>query len=329
MPQSASKKRLTLSFHPQLEFAKLVDKAPSGAGWIHESKYDGYRILSTLQDRKVRLDSRNGLDWTERFSEVADAVKKLDVETAVLDGEIVVLSEAGLSSFSALQNHLSDKAKNGFIYYVFDLLYLNGVDLREAPLLARKKLLQTLLNSKSQSKLRPKKNSPIQFAPHQIAQGEKAYQSACRDDLEGIISKRMDSPYHSGRSSDWVKTKCRHEEEFVIGGFTDPGGSREGFGALLLGYWKGSDFVYCGRVGTGFDSKTLSVIFKFLKKTEISKSPFVTELSREERRGVHYVKPKYVGQIKYTEWTADQRLRHPVFLGLREDKLESEVNRAA
>jgi bifunctional non-homologous end joining protein LigD len=325
MPHHAQKrvpsKRLNLYFDPQLEFAKLVDKVPSGTGWMHESKYDGYRILSTLQGRGVRLDSRNGLDWTERFAEIADAIKKLDVDSAVLDGEIVVLNKAGLSSFSALQSHLSGKAKKGFVYYVFDLLYLNGVDLREAPLLARKKLLRALLRSN--------KNSPIQFTPHQVAQGEKAFESACRDDLEGIISKRIDSPYRSGRSLDWVKTKCRHEEEFVIGGFTNPGGSRERFGALLLGYWKGSDFVYCGRVGTGFDSKMLNRIYKILKKTEISKSPFATGLSREERRGVHYVKPKYIAQIKYTEWTADQRLRHPVFLGLREDKSESEVNRAA
>jgi len=315
MPQ---RRQLDFRFKP--EFAKRVDAAPSGAGWLHEVKYDGYRILAYLESGRVRLASRNDLDWTGRFRNVADAVKNIPAQSAILDGEIAVLDDKGLSSFSALQNRLSQKSKSGFVYLVFDLLYLNGVDLREAPLLSRKKLLKALLKSKK---------SPLHFATHQIGSGEKVFQSACRSGFEGIISKRLESPYQEGRSDEWVKTKCRHEEEFVIGGFTDPAGSREGFGALLLGYWKNGKFHYAGRVGTGFNSKTLSAIYKLLKRMERADSPFVTLLSREEQRGAHYVEPRYVAQIKYSEWTADKRLRQAVFLGLREDKPQSEVDRAA
>jgi bifunctional non-homologous end joining protein LigD len=333
MPQRAQKHsahgRVRHGFNAHPEFAKRVDVAPGGAGWLHEIKYDGYRILATLESGRVRLASRNDLDWTDRFKSVADAIKNLSAQSVVLDGEIVVLDQKGLSNFSALQNRLSKKSKSGFVYLIFDLLYLDEVDIREAPLLARKKLLQALLRSSVKSKRKDSDESPLRFAAHQIVDGEGIYQSACQSGFEGIISKRIDSPYREGRSGDWVKTKCRHEEEFVIGGFTNPGGSREGFGALLLGYWKDGKFVYAGRVGTGFNSKTLLVIYRMLKKTELSDSPFATELSREEERGAHYVDPLYVAQIKYSEWTADERLRHAVFLGLREDKSQSEVGRAA
>lgn len=311
------------------EFAKRVDVVPNGAGWLHEVKYDGYRIVARLRDGRVHLKTRNDLDWTDRFPEITATLGKLPVDTAVLDGEVVVLNEQGLSSFSALQKKLSQKAKKGYIYLAFDLLFLNGVDIRGFPLLARKKTLQALLLRKSRSRLSRRKSFPVQFANHQLGHGDKVFKKACRQGFEGIISKRIDSPYRAGRSGDWIKTKCCWEEEFVIGGFTDPRRTRAGFGALLLGYWSDGKFSYAGRVGTGFDSRALASIYKALKTTEIEHCPFSTNLSSKEKEGAHYVTPRFVAQVKYSEWTADKRLRQPVFLGIREDKSASEVNRAA
>lgn len=299
--------------------AKLVEETPRGPEWIHEMKYDGYRVMSYIEDDKVTLRTRNDLDWTPRFQKIADSLRRLGKKPTILDGEMVVFDRNGLSSFSALQKSLSDKSQSGFFYIVFDLPFFEGVDLRDRPLLERKTILHELVKKLN--------NHHIRFSTHISAHGEEAFKAACNRNLEGLISKNIHSTYPTGRSGDWVKTKCRNEEEFVISGFTDPGGQREGFGALLLSYWKNKKLVYCGRVGTGFDSRTLKSIFNQLKTLEIPESIFSNDLNWQERKGVHYVRPKLVAQIKFTEWTPEGRLRHPVFLGLRQDKSSLKVNR--
>ncbi len=309
------------------ELPHLVDKAPEGKGWLHEMKYDGYRILSILKNGRIQLKSRNGLDWTDRFPEIVQELKRIKISSAVLDGEVVVLNEKGVSTFSQLQKNLSFEIGKGYTYFVFDLIYLEGHDLRSAPLLARKEILKNLILKKISH--RSTKSLVIRFSSHMIDHGQKIYQASCKRQIEGVISKRVDSTYESGRSKQWVKTKCRHEEEFVIGGFTDPGGSRQGFGALLLGYFKGSEFIYAGRVGSGFDTESLRDIYRKLRKIEISEPAFSTSLIGPEKHGAHYVCPIYVAQIQFTEWGGNQRLRHPVFLGLREDKSAADVTQAA
>jgi bifunctional non-homologous end joining protein LigD len=301
--------------------AKLVDETPQGPGWIHEMKYDGYRIMSYIEAGKVTLRTRNDLDWTSRFQNIADELKGLGKKATILDGEMVVFDENGLSSFSALQKKLSDKSQTGFFYVVFDIPFFNGMDLRDRPLIERKKILQDVVQ-----KL---KKRHIRFSNHLTSHGTEAFQAACERKLEGLISKDAQSPYPVGRNGNWLKSKCRNEQEFLICGFTDPEGQREGFGSLLLGYWDKNDLIYCGRVGTGFDSKTLKSIMGKLKKRIIPKSIFKSSLSWKERRGAHYVRPELVAQIKFTEWTPDGHLRHPVFLGLRQDKSATEIHRAA
>jgi bifunctional non-homologous end joining protein LigD len=301
--------------------AKLVDETPQGPEWIHEMKYDGYRVIAYLEADKITLRTRNDLDWTSRFQKIADTLRKIEKRSTILDGEMVVFDKNGLSSFSEFQAKLSNPSQNGFFYMVFDLPYFEGVDLRDRPLLERKKILHDLVKKIN--------NRHIRFSAHLTSHGAEAFRAACSRKLEGLISKNIHSTYPARRNGDWVKSKCRNEEEFIICGFTDADGKREGFGSLLLGYWEKYRLIYCGRVGTGFDSKALKWIAGKLKKIELTESHFANELDWKERKGAHYVKPEYVAQIKFTEWTPDGRLRHPVFLGLRQDKSASEVNRAA
>jgi bifunctional non-homologous end joining protein LigD len=301
--------------------AKLVDETPQGPGWIHEMKYDGYRIMSYIEAGRVILKTRNDLDWTSRFQMIADRLKGIGKKSTILDGEMVVFDGNGRSSFSALQKKLSDKFQTGFFYIVFDIPFFNGIDLRDYPLIERKKILHDAVKRLN--------DRHIRFSTHLTSHGAEAFKATCHRKLEGLISKKTHSPYPVGRNGNWVKSKCRNEEEFLICGFTDPGGQREGFGSLLLGYWNKNHLVYCGRVGTGFDSKTLKSIMGKLKKQEIPESIFDRSLTWQERKGAHYVQPELVAQVKFTEWTPDGHLRHPVFLGLRQDKSAAEINRAA
>jgi bifunctional non-homologous end joining protein LigD len=307
--------------HPQL--ATLTDKAPQGENWLHEIKYDGYRILCKLSRGRAQLFSRNGKDWTDRFRQVAEAASKIPIESAFLDGEVVVMDEHGKSDFQALQNILRGLNTGRLVYFVFDIPFCAGYDVTQTPLIKRKELL---LKKLLPGAVKPSDESRIVYSDHISGQGESVFQNACRLGLEGIVSKRADSRYEQRRSRNWLKVKCYMEQEFVIGGFTDPEGSRKGFGALLLGYHTPSgDLVHAGSVGTGFDEHLLETLSKRLKEIETDKPAFENPPVGYEARGVHWTRPEMVAEVKFSAWTEDGYLRHPSFKGLREDKDPEDV----
>jgi bifunctional non-homologous end joining protein LigD len=306
---------------PQL--ATLVSAAPVGNQWLHEIKLDGYRAICRIEKGRAKLFTRRALDWTARFKAIARAVEELGIKSAILDGEVVVLDPSGISSFQALQTALSEKADGRLSYYVFDLLYLDGYDLRQVALVDRKTLLARLLS-------RPSSASKLRYNEHLQGSGPEFLRQCCAHGLEGVVSKRGDRPYRAGRGPDWLKAKCIQREEFVIGGFTDPTASRQGLGALLVGYYdKPGHLLYAGRVGTGFSSGTLVELRRALQKIERDDSPFANLSRREAGRGVHWVAPKLVCQVEFTNWTRDLVLRHPSFQGLREDLPAASVVRDA
>jgi bifunctional non-homologous end joining protein LigD len=301
---------------PQL--ATLVTTPPAGDAWLHETKFDGYRIVCRIAGGRATLWSRNHHDWTAQFPGIADAAARLPVREAVLDGEIAVLLGNGTTSFQALQNALSSDGQSRLIYFVFDLLHLNGQDLRGAALEDRKRVLERLLASRRDATLR--------YSSHVVGQGDAVFREACRLSLEGIVSKRRHEGYESGRSRSWLKVKCTREQEFVIGGFTEPKGTRTGLGALLLGVHDGSGtLVYAGKVGTGFTSASIRTLRATLDRLRVPECPF----SRRPpgATGAHWVKPELVAEVEFTEWTDDGLLRHPSFKGLRADKPAREVVR--
>ncbi|HWA73213.1 MAG TPA: DNA ligase D [Polyangiaceae bacterium] len=298
----------------------LVKEVPTGADWIHEIKLDGYRIVARLEQGNVSLLSRNGGDWTARAPKVAETLAKLGVESALLDGELVVLREDGVSEFQQLQNALQQKDQTGLVYSVFDLLYLNGHDLRVLSLLERKQLLERLL-------ARLENHDTVRYNGHVHGDGTTVFERACELGLEGVVSKRAAAPYRSGKGSDWVKTKCLERQEFVIGGYTEPSGSRRAFGALLVGVWADEQLRYAGKVGTGFSEQSLRELKARLLPLTVKQSPFANPPRGAEARGVHWVKPTQVAELSFTEFTRDGKLRHPVFQGLREDKPAREVSR--
>ena len=301
------------------ELATLVKEAPRGPEWLHEMKLDGYRILSRIEHGKVRLYTRNRNDWTEKFSSIAEAVAGLPIESGWLDGEIVVMKANGLSSFQALQNALSREDTGSLHYYVFDVPFLDGRDLRKAPLLERKSLLEKVLSRAPQ---------PIRYSSHVVGSGEEFYGQACKLELEGIVSKRSDSAYTAGRGRDWLKIKCGLRQEMVIGGYTDPAGARSGLGALLLGVYEPDGTLrYSGKVGTGFDHATLIELRDKLDGLASKEPPFSNPPRGAEARRAHWVKPRLVAEIVFTEWTDEGTLRHPSFQGLREDKNPRDVIR--
>lgn len=295
------------------ELALLVKAPPEGSEWLHEAKFDGYRIICHLNQGKVVLRSRNQLDWTARFPEIASAVQELPARQAVLDGELVSLLPDGTSSFQELQMALTAKDTSHLKYYVFDLLYLDGHDLRGLPLDERRQALLDLIPNAHPH--------PLHFSKELKGTGAEAFRQASERGFEGIVSKRRAQPYRSGRTGDWLKTKGIQQDEFVIGGFTDSSSDRKELGALLIGYYDGNgQFTYCGKVGTGYSEQTLRDLHKLLAKKELKTNPFDNHEEMGSSRGVHWVKPTLVGQIGYSNWTRDGRLRQPVFQGLREDK---------
>ena len=308
----ARKASLARWMAPQL--ATLVSTSPEGPEWVHELKYDGYRMLCRVKDGTATLLTRNGHDWTAKLPHVAAAAVDLRVNSAWLDGEVVALLPDGRVSFQWLQNAFEAHTDSHLVYVVFDLLYLDGYDLRPIPLIERKRLLSALLQDNSQSTL-------IRYSAHIAGQGEVAFAEACRSGMEGLIAKRADASYLAGRNRNWVKVKCGRRQEFVIGGFTDPSGSRTVFGALLLGVFdENGRLRYAGRTGTGFSNRSLAELHARLKRLQRTKSPFVNPPGGSQAAGVHWVKPTLVAEVAFAEWTNEGQLRHASFQGLREDK---------
>jgi len=305
----------------ELQLATLVDAAPAGPEWLHEQKFDGYRILAELDRGTVRLLSRRFKDWTDAFPTVTAAVGKLPVTHALLDGEVAAVVPDGRTSFQALQN---EKTGANITYFVFDLLALDHEDLTELPLEDRKARLEQLVDSI------PERGKPgvIRYSDHVVGDGPAFFALACQRGLEGIISKRRDKPYLPGRGPTWLKTKCLLRQELVIGGFTDPEGARRGIGALLVGFYDRERLVYAGKVGTGYSHRMLLDLRERLDSLERPASPFSPEPPRAwTGGGRHWVAPELVAEVAFSEWTDDGRLRHPSFQGLRLDKPPRDVVR--
>jgi bifunctional non-homologous end joining protein LigD len=297
---------------PQL--ATLVDEPPEGDDWVHELKFDGYRCLVAANGPEVRCYTRNGLDWTDKFRRIADAIGAMDLPGVLIDGEVAAFTPQGRSDFSTLQKTLSEGGP--IAYFAFDLIEAAGEDLAQRPLVERKDRLQALLDDL------PKK-SPIHFSTHIRGDGHAVLAGVCAAGHEGIVSKKISAPYRSRRTRTWLKTKCSKRQEFVIGGWT-PSDRRSGFKSLLLGAWDDGQLVYVGRVGTGFDEDDLRELSARLQKLARRDSPFVN-VPRDVARRASWVEPRLVAEIAFTEFTSDGILRHPSYLGLREDKPAREV----
>lgn len=306
---------------PQL--TTLVDTVPAGDDWLHEIKFDGYRLVCRIDAGRISFLTREGQDWTKRFTPLTDAIaQRLSGHNALLDGEVVALKDDGKTDFQLLQNSLKNNETTHLVYFVFDLLHLDGVNVTALPLRKRKQELEKLLGaSASEDSI-----GALRYSQHWIGQGQELFEECCRKGMEGIISKRVDLPYRPGRSRDWLKIKCSKSQELVIGGFTDPAGSRRGLGALLVGVRDDNGQLrYSGRVGTGFTQQSLTELRSRLNRLVRPDSPF-SNLSRKAK-GVHWVAPELVAMVSFSEWTRDQLLRHPSFQGLREDKPARTITR--
>jgi bifunctional non-homologous end joining protein LigD len=311
---------------------RLVEKPPPSGDWIYELKFDGIRAIAVKDGSKVNLISRNENELRVRFPEIADAVKKLSTQECVIDGEVVALDEEGRSSFQLLQALELEGRKAPVRFYVFDLLQLDGKSLIKLPLAQRKELLAKLCEGIG---------DPIRFSGEIGGDAKSLLAEVKRRRLEGLIGKQGDSVYEPGRRSGaWIKLKCVNEQEFVIGGFTPPGGSRKYFGAILVGYYKDNRLLFAGKVGSGFTGKSLSILHKKFQSQSRDGCPFADLPSKQGgqwvqgitpsiMRKMHWINPVFVAQIKFAEWTRDGKLRQPVFLGLREDKNPKEIIREA
>lgn len=307
-----NRKTFPKEWKPQL--ATLTDSVFDNDEWLFENKYDGYRVLIQINKGKVELMSRNGLSFNAKYAPLVTSFETI-TDTMILDGEIVVEDSKGKSHFQWLQDYEDNPDRGKLKCYVFDILYFNGYDLTSLPLLNRKRILEALL---------PRQEDII-YSKHTVGKGTQALEKVTKQGGEGLIAKKVDSIYHvNRRSKDWLKIKVTKEQEMVIGGYTEPKGSRSGFGALLLGYYEGDKFIYSGKVGTGFNETSLQELYDVLTKLEVKTNPFI-EKPKEPK--VHWIKPELVAQVKFSEWTEAGSLRHPVFIALRSDKKAKEVTR--
>ena len=318
-------RRSAMPSHTRPQLATPVKEPPRGERWVHEVKYDGYRILCFKRGKDVRLLSRNGNDWTSQFVSIAQDASTLGMKNVILDGEVVVLRPDGTTDFQALQNAFEGLLPWGKIanigYYIFDLLYYEGYDLTRTPLVDRKRLLKEVLENAGAP-------PALFYGDHIEGRGETVYDQACELGMEGIVSKRQDSRYEQRRSGNWLKVKCVKRQEFVIGGYSEPSGSRLGFGALLVGFYDDAgELIYAGRVGTGFNESSLRQMMSELKPLGTDRAPFQNPPKGREARGVHWVRPELVSEVEFTEWTKEGILRHPSFKGLRKDKDPREIHR--
>jgi bifunctional non-homologous end joining protein LigD len=317
LPVTAIKADLPLTLQPQL--ATLVDAPPPDPGeWTYEIKFDGYRILSRMHGEKIQLFTRNGNDWSHKLLHLVKAIGQMGLKGGWLDGEVMVFNDNGISDFQALQNAFDSSRTQNIIYYVFDLPFYDGHDLRSVPLVERREFLRQLFATRS--------SGTVRFSATFDVPAREIIVSACRLGLEGVIGKRKDSTYVSRRSPNWIKLKCSQRQEFVIGGYTDPQGTRIGIGSLLLGYYDEEQKLrYVGNVGTGFSDKTLRDLKARLDKVAATANPFfkATGIGRK----VHWVRPELVGEVSFGEWTREGHIRHSVFHGLRTDKKADSIIR--
>jgi bifunctional non-homologous end joining protein LigD len=316
----SSKRSALPAFVPPC-LAKLADKAPDSDNWIHEIKFDGYRLQARLDGGKVKLLTRRGLDWTRKFSTIAEAVAKLPAKIALIDGELVVEANDGVSSFSLLQQDLKDGRHDRMVFYAFDLMHLNGADLKSLPLHARKETLARLLANAG-------KRGPLRLSESLAEPGSVLLKHACKMGLEGIVSKLSDAPYRSGRGHDWIKTKCSDRQEMVVAGFAPSIADAHAVGALVLGYYGHGKLHYAGRTGTGFTHQTARELYRKLKPLKRGKPPF-DAMPQEERgaRAPVWVEPKLVAEVDFHGWTHGERVRQASFQALREDKPAEQVVR--
>jgi DNA ligase D-like protein (predicted ligase) len=317
--KQAERKKQPSFMKPML--AKLTHETFSDDNWIFERKLDGERCLAVSRYGSVTLYSRNRKKLNHTYPEIVDALEKQEETGYMIDGEVVAFDH-NITSFMKLQDRMGikdpDEARNSKVtvyYYIFDVLFADGHDVCEVPLSGRKKLLKALLDYSS---------SPVRLISYRREHGEKYHREACQKGWEGVIAKKFDASYKHSRSGDWLKFKCVNEQELVIGGYTDPRGQRKGFGALLVGYYDSGELRYAGKVGTGYDDETLQKLGNKLRSRERETSPFDDDV---REKGVHWVTPELVAQVGFTEWTGDNKLRHPRYLGLRRDKSARQVHR--
>nr|AIA11361.1 DNA polymerase LigD, ligase domain [uncultured bacterium] len=316
--ERARKTAMPAIVNPML--ATLVDKAFSDPEWLFETKWDGVRAICFIRNGKAVFISRNQIEMTPQYPELANIGESISASDAILDGEIVALDNSGVSRFQLLQPRLGRKnsgeiarlaSTTRIVYYVFDLLYLDGMDLTACTLLDRKTTLESILSS----------SKNVRYSDHIIGEGLKLFAEVVKVPLEGMIAKRLVSTYSPRRSKDWLKIKTIQQSEVVIGGYTQPRNSRSYFGALVVGLYRDGKLHYVAHTGGGFNEQSLADTFKLLQPLKTTVCPFVAKPKTNEP--VQWVKPKLVAQVKFSEWTADERMRHPIFLGLREDKKPS------